>query len=291
MRNLGIIFLTIILLAAGATAAESTAAIDTILAKHRASLGSDKAVAGVRTRVAEGTSRYEMLSGGAALLEGKATIVSEGSNARYIMKFNHPEYRGEDLLTNGSKVQVYGMPKRSTLGELLYVHDALLKNGILTGALSTAWPLLDPKLRGGKLEYGGRKTIDDSQLDELTFVPSKRSDLQMKLYFEPASGRHVLTIATLTIEPRFVGGEGAPIIGQAPSGASAETMNAKQQAVRYRIEQRFSDFREFDGLTLPTNCSTLLIADGYRSVQLRYNSKFENIQHNLELDPKNFQLK
>jgi hypothetical protein len=275
MRKAVLIALAVMVLSGVALAAESKVAAD-ILAKHRAAIGTDDTRASVRTRVAEGTTRYEVLSGGAGTIEGKATVVSAGVNSRYVMKFKNPDYPGEDLLTNGNKVQVYGMPKRSMLGELLYVHDSLLREGIFSGALSTGWPLLDPQLRGSKLDYGGRKTINGAELDEILYLPKKRSDVEMKLYFEPTTGRHVLTVATLTIEPRLIG---------------SETSSPDQQTVRYRMEQRFSDFREFDGITLPTNCSTLLIADGYRSVQLRYSSKFENIQHNIELDPKNFQLK
>jgi hypothetical protein len=276
MRKTVLIAVILVAAAAAGWTTESQVDVETILAKHRVALGGDKALADVRTRVAEGTTHYEILQGGTGTMDGKATIVSEGINTRYVMKFNRADYPGEDFLTNGKKVQVYGMPKRTTLGELLYAHDALLKNGIFGGVLSTAWPLLDPKLRGGKLQYSGRKTIDGTELEELRFVPAKTSDLEMKLYFEPASGRHVLTVTTLTIEPQLIGGE---------------TMTSKQQAVRYRIEQKFSDFRDFDGLTLPGTCTTLLIADGYQTVQLRYTSKFENIQHNLQLDGRNFQMK
>ena len=276
MRKTGFIGIIVFVLTALGWAVDSQVQVETVLSRHRAALGNEKALAEVRTRVAEGTAHYQVMGGGAGTIDGKATIVSEGVNARYLMKFNHPDYPGEDFLTNGSKVQVYGMPKRTTLGELLYVHDALLKNGIFTGVLATAWPLLDPKLRGATLQYGGRKTLNGVELEELLFLPNKGSDLEIKLYFEPESGRHVLTVTTFSIVPRLIGGE---------------TMSSQEQIVRYRIEQRFADFREFDGVTLPTTCSTLLTADGYRTVQLRYTSKFENIQHNLQLDARNFQMK
>jgi hypothetical protein len=70
----------------------------------------------------------------------------------------------------------------------------------------------------------------------MDYLPKKHSDLEIQLYFEPDTLRHVMTVYLLTISPQM---------------AHSEIDTARQQESRYRLEERFADFKSVDDLTLP----------------------------------------
>ena len=278
--------------------------VEQVIANHLTSIGTPDARAAVKSRAAEGSSKFENVNSGGSL-EGKATLVSQSNSTRVIMKFPSPEYPGEDMIFNGDKIQVWGRPQRSALGYMLYNQSsALLSDGLLEGTLSTAWPLLDPQLRSAKLTYEGLKTIDGQQLHEVRYQPKKKSDMDIRLYFSKDNYRHVLTIAKLTLAARMVGNTSLAEVGEAgPAGSltlgpgtaagvgSPEVANATQQEVRYRIEERFSDFNTFDGLTLPTTCQIRYDMEGQRLAHQRYTLTISNVINNVSLDERTFQVK
>jgi hypothetical protein len=288
-----IVFMT----AAISAAAQEQLTLEQLIAKHLASIGTPEARAAVKTRVAQGTSKFENVNAGGSI-EGKATVVSESDKLRLLMKYRDPAYPGEDMLTDGNKIQVYGRPNRSALGFFVYNQcSALLTEGLFAGSLSTAWPLLDPKLHNAKLTYTGLKTIDGVQLHEVRYEPKKRTDVDIRLYFSKDDFRHVLTIAKLTLSPRLVSNvapTGDPLtVGPVASslGSGPDVANATQQEIRYRIEQRFGNFGKFDGLTLPTSDEIRYDLEGQRLAHQRYTNTFNDVVNNVSLDPKNFEMK
>lgn len=281
-----------------ALAAEPVLSLNDLVNKHLGSIGTPEQRAAVKTRVAIGTSHYKIVNGGAGEIDGSATLVGEGRNLRLVMKYKTGDYRGEDLLTDGDRVQASGSPKRSLMGQFLYDQSALLTEGILGGTLTTAWPLLDPKMRSAKLSYEGLKNINGSELHEVKYVPKKKTDLEIRLYFDKETFRHVLTVASITIDPRLLSGvpaDGTDFMQRGgiagTSGSSPETSTARQQPLRYRIEERFENFQPVEGLMLPHSCSIRFSAEGYRSAMFTYDAKFSEINQNVALDPRNFQLK
>lgn len=297
--------LALILGLSSAAVAADNLTIDQLLARHRAAIGSEQALKAVNSRVAEGTSTYQVLSGGSGTIEGKATVVSQGRNLREVWKYNTSEYRGEDFLSNGDKVQVLkgaldsrskADPKRSLLGSFLWTQTTVLRDGLFGGTLSTAWPLLAESLRDAKLSYEGLKTIDGVPLHEVLYKAKKSQDAEIRLYFEPETFRHVLTVASMNISPQLLTGTAileGDFIGrerQIVTGGS-DVMNARQQTIRYRLEQRFGAFQQFDGLTLPTECTMHFSGEGYAGAEVSYKLKFDNVMHNISLDPRNFELK
>lgn len=294
--RLAIILLAIIT-ALPALAAESTLSLADLISKHLNSIGTPEQRAAAKTRVATGTSHYKIVNGGTGEMDGSATLVGEGRNLRFVMKYKAGEYRGEDLLTDGDRVQVFGNPKRSLIGQFLYDQNPLISEGLLGGTLGTAWPLLDPKSRSAKLSYEGLKNIAGTELHEVKYVPKKKGDLDIRLYFEKETFRHVLTVATVTINPQLLGytnGNGTDFMGRgeiSATGSSAETSTARQQEIRYRLEQRFGGFQQVEGLTLPRTTSIRFSAEGYRSALVTYDATFDQIDENITLDPRNFQIK
>ncbi len=271
--------------AVAAVAADDKLTLEQVIARHLASIGTPEALAKAKTRVAEGKSKFEIVNAG-GYLEGKVTVVSQAGNSRLVLKYPNPDYPGEDMLTDGNKVHVYGRPQRSALGFFIYNQGtALLTEGLFEGTLSTAWPLLDPKLHSAKLTYNGLKTIDGQQLHEVRYEPKKRTDLDIRLYFSKDDFRHVLTVAKITLDPRLTSSRG--LFGR----GSPDVANVRNQEIRYRVEERFSNFAQFDGMTFPTAFQIRYDLEGQRQAHQLYTNTVSDVVNNVSLDPKNFGIK
>jgi hypothetical protein len=183
----------------------------------------------------------------------------------------------------------------------VHVHDEILTEGLWGGALSTGWALANLEERHGKLHYQGLKKIDGRELHQVRYVPGKRSDLEILLYFEPATFRHVMTSYSLTINPQL---------------ARSEVENAQQQSSHYRLDERFSEFKDTDKLSLPGKWVVQFTADNpinpvgtnpaivpnsatargaslavAQTSVIEFNTTEANISHNVTLDPRNFEVK
>jgi hypothetical protein len=279
--------------AAVAMAGDGRLALEQVLAGHLASIGTPEARAAVKSRIAEGTSSFKPLNAGGRI-DGRATLLSEAQEARLVMKYDRPEYPGEDILTDGSRIQVYGRPRRSAVAFFLYNQASpLVTEGLLGGTLSTAWPLLRPDLRSAKLTYNGVKKINGESLHEVRYEPKKRTDVDIRLYFSKDDFRHVLTITTLTVSPRLQSGA-VEIYGENRKYRDArgpDVANAQQQVIRHRLEERFSDFTTVNGLTLPTSFEMRYDVEGQRQSHDLYTNTFNDVINNVTLDPESFQFK
>ena len=173
-----------------------------------------------------------------------------------------------------------------------------MREGLLGGELSTGWPLLDLDERKPRLTYEGLKAIDGKQLHEVQYKPKKGQDVQIRLYFEPETYRHVKTVYTLAIQAQLVqgGGSSSPVPefgGPLSQSQSAEASQSRQQQSRYSVEERFSDFKTVDGLTLPNHYVihfTQELQSGNTTI-LDWDTQATRIVENPELDPRNFQVK
>jgi hypothetical protein len=160
--------------------------VDELIAKHIASIGPADVIAGIKSRVMVGDAQVEAKLGSASIIYGKGQIASQGQRVLYAMIFNSPVYPYEKAAFDG-KDQSVGLPngERTLLSEFLRSQDSILKDGLFTGALSTAWPLLDPKSRkSAKLEYAGTSKIDDRQCYKLKYSSGRSGSLKTMLYFD-----------------------------------------------------------------------------------------------------------
>jgi hypothetical protein len=254
---------------------------DELVAKHLASIGTPEA-RNAKTRIAQGAVTYKILVGGSGQAAGKVFFVSEGVKRQLMMKINDRNYRGEQLIFDGKNVQVsYSLTqlRRSQFGGFLFTQDAPLREGLLGGLLTTAWPLLDLPSREPKLTYEGLKKIDGRELHDLRYRPKKGTDYEIHLYFDPETFHHVLTVYTITVQPQLRFGGDARNVGQVPE--------------RHRIEERFSGFKPFDGLTLPTHYDlqyTQELQTGGTSL-FEWDVTIDQIHNNEGVDPRNFEVK
>lgn len=251
-----------------------------LIARHLASIGTAEALAGAHSRSIEGKAQVIFRVGGTGLLNGKGYVVSD--RLKYIigMEFgvvNYPAdvmaYDGENLTVNNIKPG-----RRSNLGDFVYLHNVLLKEGLLGGTMTTAWPLLDLAARQPKLNYSGLKKIEGQNLHELKYRARKGGgDLQISLYFDPDTFRHVASRYRYTVP--------------ATMGASP-TESASQTETIYTLVEEFGNFAAVDSLTLPHFYKLTMTMEGKSSSYLtEWNLQAEKVSHNQEVAPGTFVAK
>jgi len=221
-----------------ASAQDKKITIEELVARHLESIGVAEARSKALSRVASGPVTLNVRLGGAGNLKGTAMMVSENPKLRFGMQFQTADYTGEDLAFDGNKTSTGFLPqgRRSGLSAFLNSQNLPLKDGLIGGTLSTAWPLLRPDQSQPKLDYRGLKKVDGRQLHETSYRPRKGStDLKISLWFEPETFRHVRTRYNLEV------------------GATIGTREAPNQNPEsyYSLTEEFGDFRPVDGLTLP----------------------------------------
>ena len=265
-----------------ARAANSPTNADELVALHLDSIASASVRAGLKTRVAQGPVEFRILVGGAGVVDGKAQMASDGKKLVFMMKLPNNEYRGEQFIFDGEKDKVAfsgAQQTRSAFGNFVFVQDAVIREGLLGGTLSTAWPLLNLDERKAKLSFDGLKKIDGQELYQVRYHPHKNTDLEITLYFDPQSYRHVETIYSYSVsEGLTLGGEKAA---------------ARQVPNRYRLLEKFSDFKTVDGVTLPTHDDIQLSQElqNGKTTLSDWDLKGLDVSNNMPVDARNFEVK
>ena len=275
-----------------------------LVKKHLDSIGTEQARATVKTRVVQGSLRFRLVnvsSGGNQ--DGKIVIASEGNKLVTLLKLPNPTYHGERFVSDGKKTTIANVRPGvySEFGQFVLVHDEILREGLWTGVFSTGWPLQNLEDRHAKLQYKGLKKVDGRELHQVLYLPSKRSDLEIELYFD-SEFHHVMSAYSYTISPQI---------------GLTEVNTANQQVTRYRLEERFTDFKMMDNLTLPTRWTVVFMPDVPQGAYVEgaggsggfpksgvaplfgasHNAINEfaatelSVSNNVSLDPKNFEVK
>ena len=288
MRSLAVSILLMAMLSF--SVAKDDFQVSDFVTRHLNSIGTEQARAAVKNRASEGTMRFHMqYRGGNA--DGKEVFVSDGNKLVSLLKLPNPSYHGERFVSDGKRTTVATLKPGvySELGQFVNSQDEILTNGLWGGTLSTGWALFDLQGRHVELQYKGRKNIEGRELQQFRFLPSKRSDLEIRLYFDSETARHVMTTYELTIAPHI---------------ATSEQATARQKPTSYRLEERFAEFKQYDGLWLPGRWTIQFGLDvpsdperptafgGYaRSDVWEFSVSVTSISHNVQLDPKNFEVK
>lgn len=294
-----------------ALAANPPANAEELVAQHLDSIASASVRAGLKTRVAQGPVRYTILVGGAGTLDGKAQIASDGKKLVFMMKLPNNEYRGEQFIFNGEKDSVAfstARQSRSILGSFVFVQDAVIREGLLGGVLTTAWPLLNLDERKAKLSFDGLKKVDGQDLYDVRYRPHKNTDLEIHLYFDPQTYHHVETTYSYSTTQSLTGVSSATAAGLEPvtSGApgrtgtngasqsgSPETAQARLTPNRYRLTEKFSDFKTVDGVTLPTHDNIQFsqeLQNGKTTLN-EWDLRELEVSNNVPVDARNFEVK
>jgi hypothetical protein len=216
--------------------------VDTLIQRHLASIAPGERLEKRHSFVIKGNCEFRVLVGQTKIAPGPGIvqIVSRGKAYSTVVKFESGEYGGEVYVTDGKKARTaYATPAdRNPMTEMLQAQQALLNEGLFGGELTTAWALLDVKDRKPRLTFRGLEDVDGVKLYELDYrIRKGGSDLTNRLYFEPEKFHHVLSTYEVVIPARM---------GANPADS------ARQRPSRYKIEERFSDFKDFNGFTLPS---------------------------------------
>jgi hypothetical protein len=207
-----------------------------VVSKHLESIGKPEAHKAVTSRMTSGESQVIFRLGGQGTLTGQGNILSEGQSVRMGMRFSALEYPGEQIAYDGKDVGVAQISPGtySPLASFIRENDLLVKEGLLFGALSTSWALLDVAGRRPRLNDAELKKVDGRLLYEMKYQPRRGTQIQAWFFFEPETFRHVRSLFRLT-------------------AASSRIVNITDSAeqVRYQITEEFDEFKEVDGLTLP----------------------------------------
>ncbi len=218
---------------------------DTLVALHLKAIGGDPFR---KNRIAQGMGTLDIRVGGQGKLGGPGMILAEDDKLRASFTFGHINYSREIIIRNGDKLDVaYISPGiRSDLGTALWSHfPRVAQEGLLGGALSTDWTLLDLRKRRAKVRYRGLKTFEGRKLHKLEYRPKKGVGYRIELYFEPETYRHLASSYRLTIPAGL--GRGLVNIQAGALGAG----DGPADKARITLTEAFSDFKEVDGLTLP----------------------------------------
>ena len=259
--------------------AESKPKPEELIRSHLERLASPDALRERTTMVARGVCELKIITGGGALISGQTLLLSENRNLSIELHFGLAEYTGEHYVLKDGDVSVaYTTPgRRSPLGEFLLAQNLILKEGLLGGVYSTAWPLIDFPERKARVKVKGLKKVDDRRLQVLEYQIPRSGNLRTELFFDPETNDHVRTEYSLRISA-----------GQSLTPEAA----GRTRSIRYRMEERFSDFKDFDGYRLPTRWVVQFSRDGDGPTLLwQWTSELREFSQNQPISPDRFELK
>jgi len=259
-----------------ASRVQEKVSLEQLVTRHLASIGTPEARSAVKSRTASGKATLRVRLGGAGNLDGDGMMASMGEKLRFAMRFTANDYVGEDMAFDGNRATTGMQPqgKRSLLSEFLNSQSGLLKEGLIGGTISTAWPLLRIDKLQPKLEYKGLKKIDGQDLHEVAYRPKSRGgEIKISLYFEPQLFRHVRS--------KYMYEVGAGV-------ATREASNANPE-IYYSLTEDFGDFRTVDGLTIPGKYKLVYSGEGRSASSMQeFTFIIDSISHKEQINDRIF---
>jgi hypothetical protein len=265
-----------------------------IVSHHLNSIAPAEVRAAIKSRVVQGTLKFHILVGGGGDVSGTWGRVSEQRQSNFVMRFAAGgDWRGEQFVFDGERTSfatATSSHTRSVFAQFVSSQNFIIKEGLLGGELSTGWALQNLDQTHARLQSLGRKKIDGQELIGIQYISKASTDVQVKIYFEPETYRHVMTVYTMDISPNM----GQEI-----------TESVYQHDNRYTIEERFSEFKAVDGLTLPTHYRLQYTQEVQNNATRQadtanmlgttrvydWDMTVDSIRNNLSLDAANFRVK
>ena len=210
--------------------------VEDIVAKHLEAVGS--AEARNKSRIIQGTAVGTFRLGGTGSAEGGAVIASQDVKSLFSIVFGSTDYPYERVGYDGKIVTTGELTPgvRSQLGIFFMRHEMPIREGLLGGVLSTAWPLLDISGRNLKLKYSGIKKVGDRKAYALTYEGKNSGGLKATIFFVAETFRHIRT----EYEKRQI-----QLMPDQPS------VTQQQGDSVSKLTEEFADFKEEGGLMLP----------------------------------------
>lgn len=264
-----------------ALAAAPNLKTEEIVAHHLDSIAPIATRDGAKSRVVQGTLKFRVPVGGGGEVTGTWGRVSSEKMSAFVMRFGFGDWHGEQFTFDGSKTgfaAATSSHERSEFAQFISSQDFMIKEGLLGGEYSTGWALLRLEANHAKVQSIPRKKVDGRELIGLQYFSKGTSDMQVRIYFDPETFRHLLTIYSLDI---------------APNMSADVTRSSSQKEIRYTLEERFGDFKTTEGVTLPTSYQlqwTEELQSG-RTLMFDWHMTVTGLRDNIPLDTANFQVK
>jgi hypothetical protein len=250
-----------------------------VVAKHLESVGTPAARAAIKSRIAVGTVVVSIRTPSMGQASGRIVMASEGEKHLVGMMFDKvPDYPQEKLGYDAKNVTLsYVRPGvRSSLGNFFQIHKSIIKQGLVGGALSQAWPLFDLATSKPKLESSGTKKVGEREAYVLKYLPRGASDLEVTLFFDAETFQHLRSEYKGTFAAQM--------------GATVD-QSARQRESRYRLVEDFSDFRKEGGLMLPHKYKIFLeMTLPAGSYKADWEATLSEFGFNQDIDPKSFDV-
>ena len=234
-----------------------------LVADHLKSIGAADVLSQMKSLGFIGTSEVNFILGMNGQLSGTSVLVSEGSNIGIIMRFQDINYPAEHFAYDGKTVSVGTIKPglKSPIADFIYRYNKILKNGMLGGVFSKAWPLLDVKGNKPRNMKVRSTRVEGVELYELEYRPrDDHGDMKIRLYFDPATYRHVRTEYKATTRDDVTTGTSSPM---------GDDGNVRDMAIGdvrgesyYTLTEKFDDFRKVGDLTLPYSYTLDYMIDG-----------------------------
>ncbi len=265
-----------------------------MIARHLAAIGSQEALAAIKSRVAVGNAKAVSRSNAVRDIAGVAQLASEGDKVVFAMIFNSTSYPYEKAGYDGQKMTVAlweTSGKRSALAEFLMSQEAVFKQGLIGGVLSSAWPLLNVEAKSPKLSYAGTKKINEREAHEIKYSPRKGGgSMQITLFFDAETFQHVRTEYQYLVSARMGARPGGLSTAPPVLGPSSTTDTGSQTMNRYKLVEEFSDFKKEGELTLPHAYKLRLTVDAQSPLQLEWDVNFTQFSFNQPIDANAFNV-
>lgn len=246
-----------------------------ILLKHLDSLGSAEARAAASNWIIVGDASARFISTKDQTVQGRIVIASDGNKNFLGLNMNSSSYPGERFSFNGRDPYVAPVTtnNRSVLGNFLQSNTYLLEDSLLGGTLERSWVAQNPNAKSS-LSGGGIKKVDGRECYVLDYM-RKNSDLDITLYFDKETFRHVRT------EYKRSSSAG---IGTRPEQSS------QFSETRYKVVEDFSDFQIDKGLTLPRKYRlTYLVTGGQGTTEIEWTFSLNEFAFNQKIEPSTFE--
>jgi hypothetical protein len=248
-----------------------------LIERHLDSIAPADVRAELKTIVATGEAAAVPRRGGSGRNEGGVMVASEGATGRFLlyMRFATPSYPHEKIGFDGENSFVANISPgvRSPLGNILHNQDGLITEGLIGSVLTTDWALLHSEELNPKLNYKGVKKFDGEKYHTLEYKPRRSTDFKIRLFFDQETYRHVAS------EYKLMLAAGMVRLGTGNSPASEK---------RVTLVEKYSDFREQTGLTLPHHYEIRLTLEQNQTLIIDWLMDFSDFQVNQPVDPAAF---
>jgi hypothetical protein len=275
-----IVLSLVIFVASLAPASSQKLTAEEVISKHLDSIGSKDKRASVKNQMIFSDLKFQA-RGNTAVSYGKAVILSEADKSLWGYNLNSNTYPQDRFGFNGKETQIgYARPGvRSALGEFILSYKEILKEGLLGGTMISSWALLNRDVRKAKIQFDGTKKVDERETYVLNYSPKGGSDLNIKMYFDAETFRHLRTEYSRVISAR--------------QGPTVDT-SARQSPIHYRLTETFSDFQAVDGLTIPKTYKLLYSVTAATTTtansELEWTFSVTNLSLNQNLDRDSFNI-